>query len=169
MRQHARTAAVVEADATKRRIGAELRPVEWTEPAVEIDLVIGEQSAEVGASRSPHDVVHEQFEARSHIGRDLWGKLRVAGLVFHDLGAMVDAEPGEQEVAELGAGAAVVQHPFGLLANLRGRDELVLGGGIPERLVGDRIPEAEREPGCSREAVSLLWRGRLVRLEEKSW
>ena len=168
MRQHARTAAVVEADATKRSIGAELRPVKRTEPAVEIDLVIGEQSAEVGAtvsrnaggwSLSPDDVVHEQFEARSHVGRDLRGKLRVAGLVFHDLGAVVDTEPGEQEIAELRASAAVVHHPFGLPANLLCRDELVLGGGVIERLVGDRVPEAEREPGRGCEAVGFSTRG----------
>ena len=143
MRQHARAAAVVETDATKRRISAELRSVERTEPAVEIDLVIGKQTAEVGASRSPGDVVYEQFEARSHVGRDLRGEFRVAGRVFHDLGAVFYAEPGEEEVVELGAGAAVVHHPLSLPANLLGRHELVLGGGVPERLVGDRVPEAE--------------------------
>ena len=78
VRQHARTAAAIEPHAAKRRVCRQIDAVERSEPPVHVDLVVGEQSPEIGTAArapSPDGIIHQHFQARPQIRRDLRGEL----------------------------------------------------------------------------------------------
>jgi len=161
MGEHAAAAALVEADGRERCGRRQIDAVERGQPAVEVHLVGGEQAAEVAAP--PGDVVEHDLQARPQVGRDLRGELRVAGRILHDLGAEIDPQPREEEVANLGSREAIRHHPLGMRAHALGAVQFSRPCRRQERLVGDRIPEPEREPGGRGEAVR---RGRRLAEQE---
>ena len=58
--------------AVERRIRGQSGAVERGQHAVQIDLVVGKEPAEVGArARIPDDVVEEEFQARPQVGDGL--------------------------------------------------------------------------------------------------
>ena len=61
-------------------------------------------------------------------------------------GYLVDLQPLEEELAELRAGAEVADHALGLAGDLVAGGELAGRRGLEKWLVGQRIPEPEREP-----------------------
>ena len=140
--------AVIEPDGDEVGSRRKIDAVERREPAVEGNFPGGEQTPVVGRPVGREkDVVDEQPEARPQIVDDGGVEPRMAGGVLGDFHGPVDAQPGEEESTELRPRPPIAEHPPHARLDLVRCGQLPAGGRGPEGLVGDRIPDAERQPG----------------------
>ena len=129
MREQPGPFLLVELDLLERGVGRQLGPVELCQPAVQVDLVGKQQTAEIGRV-APDRVFEEKVQRRPQVRRDHRAELREDLRVLGHVGGPIDLQPLEQELADLGSGPQVGDHALGLRGDLVPRGQLAGGRGL---------------------------------------
>ena len=100
-------------------------------------------------------MIDEEFQRAAEVGGDLRREVRELLGVLAEVALGIELEPVSKEIGELRLGPRIGHHAARVLLHLGGMAELAGLGGVEQRLVRDRVPDAEGQAGGHGEAVLI--------------